>query len=139
MISKKPPKKEYVLPEKMHFAKDAILSLHHAAEDYMVTLFDDACLCALNSRRDMVMPKDLKLARIVWGEIPIELQLHHIDLVEEERLALQSLGRDLAPEDRAKKNDADENENESEEEAEDDKSESESESEVEMGSDEESD
>ena len=50
------------------FQSAAILCLQEAAEAYLVKLFDDANLCAIHARRVTIMPKDILLARRIWGE-----------------------------------------------------------------------
>ena len=50
------------------FQSAAILCLQEAAEAYLVRLFDDANLCAIHARRVTIMPKDILLARRIWGE-----------------------------------------------------------------------
>ena len=52
----------------LRFQSAAILCLQEAAEAYLVRLFDDANLCAIHARRVTIMPKDLLLARRIWGE-----------------------------------------------------------------------
>ena len=42
--------------------------MHHAAEAYLVGLFEDANLCALHGRRVTVMDRDIRLARRLRGE-----------------------------------------------------------------------
>ena len=50
----------------LRFQSAAILCLQEAA--YLVRLFDDANLCAIHARRVTIMPKDILLARRIWGE-----------------------------------------------------------------------
>ena len=52
----------------LRFQSAAILCLQEAAEAYLVKLFDDANLCAIHARRVTIMPKDILLARRIWGE-----------------------------------------------------------------------
>ena len=52
----------------LRFQSAAILCLQEAAEAYLVRLFDDANLCAIHARRVTIMPKDIMLARRIWGE-----------------------------------------------------------------------
>ena len=52
----------------LRFQSAAILCLQNAAEAYLVRLFDDANLCAIHARRVTIMPKDILLARRIWGE-----------------------------------------------------------------------
>ena len=50
------------------FHSVAILCLQEASEAYLVSLFEDTYLCAIHARRVTIMPKDIKLARRIWGE-----------------------------------------------------------------------
>ena len=52
----------------LRFQLVVILCLQEAAEAYLVRLFDDANLCAIHTRRVTIMPKDILLARRIWGE-----------------------------------------------------------------------
>ena len=52
----------------LRFQSAAILCLQEAAEAYLVKLFDDANLCAIHARQVTIMPKDILLARRIWGE-----------------------------------------------------------------------
>ena len=52
----------------LRFQSAVILCLQVAAEAYLVRLFDDANLCAIHARRVTIMPKDILLARRIWGE-----------------------------------------------------------------------
>ena len=52
----------------LRFQSAAILCLQEAAEAYLVRLFDDANLCAIQARRVTIMPKDILLARQIRGE-----------------------------------------------------------------------
>ena len=52
----------------LRFQSAAILCLQEAVEAYLVRLFDDANLCAIHARRVTIMPKDILLARRIWGE-----------------------------------------------------------------------
>ena len=52
----------------LQFQSAAILCLQEAAEAYLVWLFDDANLCAIHARQVTIMPKDILLARRIWGE-----------------------------------------------------------------------
>ena len=46
----------------------AVLALHEAAESYIVRLFKDNNLCAIHAKQIMIMPKDMKHVRWIWGE-----------------------------------------------------------------------
>ena len=52
----------------LRFQSAAILCLQEATEAYLVGLLDDANLCAIHARRVTIMPKDIQLARRIWGE-----------------------------------------------------------------------
>ena len=52
----------------LRFQSVAILCLQEAAEAYPVRLFDDANLCTIHARGVTIMPKDILLARRIWGE-----------------------------------------------------------------------
>ena len=53
---------------RLNFASGAILALQEAAEAYLVGLFEDTNLCAIHTKRITIMPKDIQLARRIWGE-----------------------------------------------------------------------
>lgn len=46
----------------------AVLALQEAVEGYMVSLFEDANLCAIHAKRVTVFPRDIQLARRLRGE-----------------------------------------------------------------------
>ena len=46
----------------------AVMALQTAVEDYMVSLFEDANLCAIHAKRVTVFPRDIQLARRLRGE-----------------------------------------------------------------------
>ena len=52
----------------LQFQSAAILCLQEAAEAYLMGLFEDTNLCAIHARRVTIMPKDIQLARRIWGE-----------------------------------------------------------------------
>jgi histone H3 len=52
----------------LRFQCAALLALQEAAEAYLVSLFEDANLCAIHAKRITVMPKDIQLARRIRGE-----------------------------------------------------------------------
>ena len=52
----------------LRFQSQAILCLQEAAEAYLVSLFEDANLCAIHAKRVTMMPKDIQLARRIRGE-----------------------------------------------------------------------
>ena len=53
---------------KVRFQSAAIMALQEAAEAYLVELFEDTNLCAIQARRVTIMPKDIQLARRIRGE-----------------------------------------------------------------------
>lgn len=53
---------------RLHFSKNAFSILQLAAESYLVKLFENSLLCALQAHRQTVMPKDIQLARMILGE-----------------------------------------------------------------------
>ena len=46
---------------------DALEALQCACEAYLVTLFEDALLCAIHAKRVTIMVRDLQLARRIRG------------------------------------------------------------------------
>ena len=52
----------------LRFQAAAILCLQEAAEAYLVGLFKDMNLCAIQAKRVMITPRDLQLARRICGE-----------------------------------------------------------------------
>ena len=52
----------------LRFQSAAVMCLQEASEAYLVKLFDDANLCAIHAGRVTIMPKDIQLARRIWGE-----------------------------------------------------------------------
>ena len=56
------------LKGRLNFASGAILALQEAAEAYLMGLFEDTNLCAIHAKRITIMPKDILLARRIWGE-----------------------------------------------------------------------
>jgi histone H3 len=55
----------------LRFQGSAILALQEAAERVIVTMFEDANLCAIHAKRVTVMPKDMDLARRVENTGPL--------------------------------------------------------------------
>ena len=53
---------------KVRFQSAAVMALQEAAEAYLVGLFEDTNLCAINAKRVTIMPKDIQLARRIRGE-----------------------------------------------------------------------
>jgi histone H3 len=52
----------------LRWSGDAVAYLQMAIEDYIVSLFEDAVLCMAHAKREVLMPKDLHLARRIRGE-----------------------------------------------------------------------
>ena len=52
----------------LQFQSAAILCLQERVEAYLLGLFEDTNLCAIHARRVTIMPKDIQLARRIWGE-----------------------------------------------------------------------
>ena len=52
----------------LRFQREAIMALQEAGEAYLVGLFKDANLCAIHAKRVTIMPKDIQLARCIWGK-----------------------------------------------------------------------
>jgi histone H3 len=52
----------------LRFQSSAVAALQEASEGYLVSLFEDANLCALHAKRVTVMPRDMELARRIRGE-----------------------------------------------------------------------
>ena len=52
----------------LRFQREAISALQEAGEAYLVELFEDTNLCAIHTKRVTIMPKDIQLARRIWGE-----------------------------------------------------------------------
>ena len=52
----------------MRWTKDALEALHEAAENYMVSLREDANLFAIHARRVTLQPRDIQLAHRIRGE-----------------------------------------------------------------------
>lgn len=46
---------------------DALEALQEACEDYLVSLMEDANLCAIHGKRVTIMPRDIHLARRIRG------------------------------------------------------------------------
>ena len=52
----------------LHFEAMAVLCLQEASEAYLVGLLEDPNLCAIHSKRQMIMAKDIQLAWRIQGE-----------------------------------------------------------------------
>lgn len=51
----------------IRFQSMAILAIQEAAENYLVSLFEDTNLCAIHANRVTITPKDMTLARRIRG------------------------------------------------------------------------
>ena len=51
----------------MRWQGEAIAALQEAAENHLVSLFEDSNLCTIHAKRVTVMPKDMQLARRIRG------------------------------------------------------------------------
>ena len=56
------------LSENLRYRSSAIEALQHATEAYLVSVFEDANLCAIHAKRVTLMTKDMTLARRLRGE-----------------------------------------------------------------------
>ena len=56
------------LAKDLRFQSTAVLALQEASEAFLVSLFEDANLCAIHAKRVTIMPKDIHLARRIRGE-----------------------------------------------------------------------
>ena len=52
----------------VHFQAAAFSALQEASEAYLVGLLEDSNLSAIHSGCVTIMPKDIQLARCIWGE-----------------------------------------------------------------------
>ena len=52
----------------VHFQAPAFGALQEASEVYLVGLLEDSNLCAIHSGCVTIMPRDIQLARHIWGE-----------------------------------------------------------------------
>ena len=57
-----------VVKTDMCFQGSAIICLQEAAEVFLVSLMEDANLCAIHAKRVTIMPKDIQSACHIWGE-----------------------------------------------------------------------
>jgi len=58
-----------VIKQDFRWQSSAILAMQEACEAYLVSLFEDTNLCAIHAHRVTIMPKDMKLARRIRGEL----------------------------------------------------------------------
>ncbi|KAK3775630.1 hypothetical protein RRG08_051488 [Elysia crispata] len=52
----------------LRFQSSALMALQEASEANLVGLFEDTNLCAFHAKRLTRMPKDIELARRIFGE-----------------------------------------------------------------------
>jgi histone H3/H4 len=52
----------------LRFQSHALLALQEASEVYLISVFEDANLCAIHAKRVTIFPKDMQLARRIRGE-----------------------------------------------------------------------
>lgn len=62
---------EYAPRKDFRWKADALLALQEMSEAYLVSLFEDANLCAIHAKRVTIMVKDMQLARRIRGLIDI--------------------------------------------------------------------
>ena len=53
----------------LRWQANAIKALHSAAEDYLISLLEDANLLAIHAKRVTVQARDIQLARRIRGEV----------------------------------------------------------------------
>ena len=46
-----------------------VLVLQEAAEAFLIRFFEDTNLCAIHAKHVTIMPKDMKLALRIWGDV----------------------------------------------------------------------
>jgi histone H3/H4 len=59
----------YFSRKEFRWQANAILALQEAAEAHLVSLFEDAYLCTIHTKRVTLMPKDIQLARRIRGPL----------------------------------------------------------------------
>ena len=52
----------------LRFKAKAILCLQEVSEAYLIGLLEDSNLCAIHTKRYIIMPKDIQLAQRIHGE-----------------------------------------------------------------------
>ena len=52
----------------VRFQSGAVLALQEASEAFLVSLFEDANLCAIHAKRVTIMAKDIQLALRIRGD-----------------------------------------------------------------------
>ena len=55
--------------EDMRWTAKALEALQHAAEDYLVKLFEETNMCGIHARRVTIMVKDMQLTRRIRGPL----------------------------------------------------------------------
>ena len=51
-----------------HIQAVAVLALHETTEAYLICLLEDTNLCTIHAKSVTILPRDMRLARWVWGE-----------------------------------------------------------------------
>ena len=51
----------------LRMQSDALMALQEASEAFIIQLFEDANLCAINAKRVTIMPRDIHLTRRIRG------------------------------------------------------------------------
>jgi len=57
--------------KELRFQSSALMALQEASEAYLVQLMEDTVLCAVHAKRVTIMPRDMRLARRIRGEMNI--------------------------------------------------------------------
>lgn len=53
----------------LRYQSTAMLALQEASEAFLVSYFEDANACAIHAKRVTIMPRDIKLARRIRGDL----------------------------------------------------------------------
>ena len=53
----------------MHLTPAMVLALQEAAEAFLVRLFEDTNLCIIHAKRVTIMPRNMKLALRIQGDV----------------------------------------------------------------------
>ena len=53
----------------IRYQSSALMALQEAAEAYLVQLMEDTVLCAIHAKRVTILPRDMRLARRILGDI----------------------------------------------------------------------
>jgi len=59
----------YFFRKPWRWQAEAIMALQQAAESHLISLFEDANLCAIHTNRVTIMVKDIQLARRIRGPL----------------------------------------------------------------------